>query len=211
VYGESPVATGDNNRFQYTGPEMYYIEQAHSYGENKWPAACITGEFGLAIKSHAMAAYNAGKKNLDIDIKGGDGYTRIREINSDCPQCHGLGETMAYVCDTRYMTDNAKKIFRGVKMTSAGAIEIVTLDKQHVLNILARDTQVGIERRELTINLPRTKEEFDQLIEKMSTEELEMFVANMVTLTEGEYSEVETVGEVQASLPAHTNKFRRRS
>jgi phage terminase small subunit len=198
---------GENNRFQYTEPEMYYIEQAHSYGENNWPQACITGEFGLAIKAHAIAAYNAGKKSLDIDIKGGGGYSRIREINSDCPQCHGIGEAMAYICDTRYMSDGAKKLFKGVKITSQG-LEVITLDKQNVLNILARDTQVGVERRELTINLPRTQQEFEEVIEKMSTEELEVFVANMVTLAESEYSEVEEAGDVEASLPP-PNKFRR--
>jgi phage terminase small subunit len=193
---------GHGNRFQYTNPEMYYIEQAYSYGENEWPSACITSEFGPEINKHARAAYIAGKTNRELDIKGGDGYTRLREINGDCPQCHGQGEPMAYFCDTRYLSEGGRKLFRGVKMTQSG-IEVIQADKQYALTVLARDTQVGVERREITLKLPRTAQEFQEALRTMSVEEVDALIANLVTLSEDEYQELEP-----ASLPA-PNRFSR--
>jgi hypothetical protein len=189
---------GEGNRFQYTDPELYYVEQAQSYGENNWPSSCITNEFGPLIFKHATAAWVAGKNRKEVDIKGGSGYSRNREINSDCPQCHGIGEPMMYVCDTRYLSESAKKIFKGVRVGD-NKIEVMTIDKTHALTLLARDTQVGIERREITINLPRTKEEFEETVRKMSVDELEMFIANMITLGEEEY-EIQGAG-AQRRLP----------
>ena len=197
---------GEGNRYQYTDPEMYYVDQAHSYGENGWPHACITGEFGPVLYKHATAAWIAGKNHKQVDVKGGSGYTRTREINQECPQCHGIGDPMAYICDTRYMSEGAKSIFKGVKI-GENRIEVMTMDKTHALTLLARDTQVGVERREINITMPRTREELDATIKSMSVTELEMFVGNMITLVEGEdYTPVQ-VGE----LPKRTkpNKFTR--
>ncbi len=195
---------GENHQFQYTNAEMYYIESAHSYGESGWPYACVTNEYGPAITKHATAAYMAGKESRTLDIKGGDGYTRNREINPDCPQCHGHGDTMAYICDTRKLSAGAKKLFKGVKVTNGERIELLTIDKFDVLQLIARDTQVGVERKELTVNLPRTENEFKKMVSKMPMQDLESFISSMITLGEGEYE----VNGVEAQLPK-PNRFKR--
>jgi hypothetical protein len=181
---------GLNGQFQYTKAEMYYIEQAHSYGEQEWPTACITKEFGYEMFSHAHSAYVAGKNGVEIDIKGGDGYSRNLPINKDCVQCDGRGVPFVWIADTRKISAGAKQLFKGVKC-NGDKIELVTIDKTHVLDILARDTKVGVERRELSIVLPRTPEEFESALSKMSSDDLEQFVTNMVTLKEGEYDLVD--------------------
>lgn len=197
---------GVNHQYQYTNAEFYYLEQAYSYGENNWPNVCLTTEYGNTIYNHAQAAYAAGKQHHALDIKGGDGYSRNRQINAECPQCHGQGESMAYICDTRKLSEGGKKLFKGFKLTNDRRIELLTIDRTHVREMLARDTMVGVEHKEISVNLPRTQEEFDQLLATMSEEDLENFVANIVTLTEG--SEYQQVPDTTA-LPKPSGKFSR--
>ena len=180
---------GMNHQFQYTDAELYYIEQAYSYGEERWPEACLTNEFGHELRNHARSAWIAGKSGRSLFIKGGGGYTRTREINPDCPQCHGGGTPMAWVCDTRQLSEAGKKLLKSVRI-SDNRIEILSIDRTHVREMLARDLRVGVERKELVVQLPRTPEEFRAALEKMPVRELEQFVANVVTLGEGEYDRV---------------------
>lgn len=177
---------GINHQFQFTAAEMYYIEQAHSYGEQQWPFSCVTRDFGPEIYEFARAAYAAGEAGHEIDIKGGDGYSRTSEVNPDCPQCHGQGVPMVYIADTRKVSEGARRLFRGAKL-HGDKLEIVTIDRSHVLDILARDCRVGIERKELVLSLPKTAEEFDEALKQMSEEDLEQFITTMVTLEESEY------------------------
>ena len=187
---------GMNNQFQYTDAEMRYIEQAYSYGEEKWPASCITNEFGHEIYRHATAAYVTGKSGRTLDIKGGDGYTRTREINKDCSQCCGDGTSLAYICDTRNLSDGGKKLLKGLRIGD-NRFEVLTIDRNHIRDMLARDLQVGVEKKELVVTLPKTPEEFRRAIERMPVRDLEEFVSSMVTLGEDEYAEVEA-----AALPS---------
>ena len=182
---------GMNGQYQYTDAEMRYVEQAHAYGETGWPHACITSEFGSELYRHAHAAYLAGKSGRTLDIKGGDGYTRNAEINPACPQCCGDGIPMAYVCDTRHVSEAGKRLLKGVRFGD-NRFEVLTIDRNRIRDMLARDLNVGVERKELVIGLPRNAEEFRQMVERMPVTELEEFIANMVTLGEDEYAEVGT-------------------
>jgi phage terminase small subunit len=200
---------GHNGQYQYTSPELYYIEQAYSYGEQGWPFACVTDEFGYTVTRHASAAYIAGKEHRSLDIKGGDGYTRTKPINQDCPQCHGQGEPMAYVCDTRKLSEGGKKLFKGLKINGKN-IEVLTVNRQSVMDILARDTQVGIERKEISITLPRSAEEFDKAIQGMSQSDLEQLVGNMVTEIEGDFHVMEEPQQLnQPTKLTKPNRFTR--
>jgi len=180
---------GMNSQYQYTDPELYYVEQACSYGEQGWPFSCVTNEFGPELHSHARAAWISGKEGRSINLKGGGGYSRNNEVNQDCPQCHGQGVPMAYVCDTRHVSEGGRKILKGLRIGS-DRIELLTIDRNHVRDILARDLRVGVERKELVVSLPKTAEEFRAVLESMPVRELEQFVSMMVTLGEGEYAEV---------------------
>lgn len=184
---------GMNGQFQYTDSELYYVEQAHSYGEEKWPFSCVTHEFGDELYRHAQAAWVAGKNGRALFLKGGGGYTRTREINSDCPQCHGDGTPMAYICDTRNLSDAGKKILRGIRIGD-NRFEVLSIDRAHVREMLARDLRVGVERKEMVLTLPRTPEEFRTALEKMPTRDLEEFVQRVVTLGESEYETMSADG-----------------
>lgn len=181
---------GIKGQYQYTNAERIYLEKAYGYGEDGHPAGLITNEFGSELARHAVAAYVTGKAHQKLDLKGGSGYSRTREINPECSQCHGHGNPMAYICDTRHLSEGGRRLFKSVRLNGE-RLEVVTLDRENVRNILARDVQVGVERKELTINLPRTQEEFAKAISAMPAAELEMFVANMITLTEGSDYKVE--------------------
>jgi phage terminase small subunit len=182
---------GDRGQFQFTAAEAYYIEQAYSYGEEQWPAACLTQDFGPEIYSFARAAYEAGREGKVLDMKGGEGYTRTGEINPRCSQCSGQGMPMVYIADTRKVSEGARRLFKGARV-QGDRLEVVTIDRMHVMDLLARDCKVGVERKELVLQLPKTPDEFDQALKQMSEEELEQFIASMVTLEEGsEYHRVE--------------------
>lgn len=191
---------GMSHQYQYTDAEMRYVEQAAAYGEQSWPIACITNEYGAELYRHACAAYYAGKKGRALDVKGGDGYSRNREVNQDCPQCGGEGTPMVYVCDTRTVSEGARRLLRGIKVGD-GRIEVLTIDRSHIRDLLARDLRVGVERKELVVGLPRSPDEFRKMVEQMPVAELEEFVASMVTLGEGEYAEVETPAPPAPDLP----------
>lgn len=204
---------GNNGQYQYTDAEMYYLEQAHSYGEEGWPFSCVTSEYGPELYRHAQAAYLAGKRHRDFDMKGGPGYTRNEEVNPECYQCHGRGLPVAYIADTRTLSDGARKLLKGIRFQD-NKFELLTINKDNVMNILARDNNVGVERKELVVTLPRTPEEFKKALEQMPVTELEEFVSNMMTLDEGSgYTNI-TGEEVQAELSPPDDKpvgFVRRS
>ena len=52
--------------------------------------------------------------------------------------------------------------------------------------MLARDLRVGVERKEIQFNFPRSPEEFDAFLDKLPARELETMLANMVNLAEGQ-------------------------
>lgn len=183
---------GDNDQFQYTRAELYYLEQAHSYGELGWAFACVTDEFGRELHGHARAAWLAGKSGRAINLKGGDGYSRNSEVNPDCSQCHGRGTPMFYVTDSRSLSPAAKAIVRGYKV-GGDRVETLTISRDVALQLAARDNNVGVERREIVVQMPRTPEELNSALESMPTAELEQFLQQVVTLGEGEYSEVDAL------------------
>ena len=109
----------------------------------------------------------------------------MHPINPACPQCSGLGESLAYICDTRNLSEGAKRLFKGVKLKTGGDIEILTIDRQQIRDMLARDLRVGIERKEIQFNFPRTREEFDELLNQLPARELETMIASLVIEGEG--------------------------
>jgi len=189
---------GINNQYQYTGPEMMYIERAHAYGGDGWPMTCITAEFGGELYKHAHAAFIAGRQSRPLDTKGGDGYSRNEAVNPNCPQCSGQGTPMAYVCDTRRLSEGARRMYQGLRMAE-GRLEIVSMDRQRIREMLARDVHVGVERKVLSINMPRTVDEFNDAIRQMSYAELEQLVSGMVELSESEY---EVIADLRATPEA---------
>lgn len=61
------------------------------------------------------------------------------EANSDhtCPRCSGLGESHVILHDTRYLSENAKLLYLGTKITQRGA-EIVQRDQDKFYDMLGR-------------------------------------------------------------------------
>lgn len=61
------------------------------------------------------------KKSVEqFDEEGGDGYTRKRDPNPDCPECFGEGEGHMVVRDTTKVSDGARMLYAGTKETRDG-------------------------------------------------------------------------------------------
>jgi len=187
---------GINHQYQYTDAEWRFVEQAATWGELGFPFAAVTNEFNHIVLNHAHAAFQIAREavklketgsqiNMQADRKGGGGYSRNAPVNPDCPQCSGLGDTMAYVCDTRRLSDGGKRLYKGVKFKRDGDIEIMTIDRQHIRDMLARDLRVAVERKEINFNFPRTAAEFDEMLSKLPTREIETMIAALVIEGEG--------------------------
>ncbi|MGF6697626.1 phage terminase small subunit [Paraburkholderia sp. MM5496-R1] len=55
-----------------------------------------------------------------FDEMGGVGYHKLKEPNRDCPECFGEGVPDVYVPDTRHLSDAARTLYAGVKVTKDG-------------------------------------------------------------------------------------------
>ena len=55
-----------------------------------------------------------------FDEAGGIGYHKLKAPNPDCPECFGEGVTDIYLPDTRLLSDDARMLYAGVKVTKEG-------------------------------------------------------------------------------------------
>lgn len=84
------------------------------------------------------------------DEQGGIGYDRRKPIYSECPECHGLGETLPFFKDTRTLSPEAKRLFAGIKVGKDG-MTTLTHSQEGALDKIAR--HLGMFKDEKKIDL----------------------------------------------------------
>ncbi len=116
---------GIDNRYQYTPAELERARTAH-----------------LDKQKHDT-------KLGDFDEQGGRGFNPKLVPNPKCPECHGDGEGREFIHDTRFLSNAARALYAGVKVTEKG-IEVKTNSQDKAREMLAKHAGVVRERLEHT-------------------------------------------------------------
>jgi hypothetical protein len=119
--------------------------KAHELGQNDKPLEAMWPR-GPAEE----AAWAAGKCKMTLDLQGGDGYTTKRAPNPACTECAGDGVVLPHVHDTRYLSPQARALYRGVKWRN-GRLELVMADHALARELLARHYGVAVERKRVLV------------------------------------------------------------
>ena len=137
---------GINGQYQYTKTEAHRRMQAHELGLNSKPIEVMWP------RSQAdYAAWQAALAGLSLDPQGGDGYDIKRQPNPNCQECGGDGITLQHVADTRKLTNGAKALYRGVKVSKEGKFEILMADQGQARDQLAKHYGVAVERKRILV------------------------------------------------------------
>jgi phage terminase small subunit len=98
-------------------------------------------EMRKAKAGHEMLVQKARSTGLPappaFEPLGGDGYNGSKRPNQCCPECHGDGVPIAFPKDTRELSEAARLLYDGVKVTNDG-IEIKLRDRTAALFNVAR-------------------------------------------------------------------------
>jgi phage terminase small subunit len=168
---------GVNGQYQWTKTEMDRLVKAYEYGVAKNPFDALWPR-----GSADQAAYVAGEKGLPFDLAlGGDGYTTNRDPNPTCTECGGVGLVLHFIGDTRKLSQQARQLYRGVRVGPKGGIEILMANQDTALGMLAKHYNVAIERKELLVRSVDPR--------KLSDDELLKAVSDLETI-DAEYEEL---------------------
>ncbi len=139
------AAFGDRNELTQhrVGPCRYCYGIDHRY---QWRTL---REYCAAVDHYRSKneAYQA--VHQEPDNEGGYGYTRNGTPNPACPECDGQGEPYVLFADTTRLTEEAKALFDGVKVTKDGT-EIRLPDRSKALEALGKHIGMFKERVEHT-------------------------------------------------------------
>lgn len=104
-------------------------------GEYQWADG---DEYADAVElAKAKAQVSGGEPEYPSD-KGGYGFDFTKDPNPDCKKCRGEGILRHVVQDTRKLSPQAKKLYKGSKVNRQGNIEILMHDPQEARKCLAR-------------------------------------------------------------------------
>ncbi len=98
------------------------------------------GEMKQAKANWKILAQQAKEAKASIepfDPMGGEGYDARKMPHPDCPECFGEGEVVPFPKDTRYLSESARRLYAGLKVTKDG-IEIKTRDQDAALLNVAK-------------------------------------------------------------------------
>lgn len=84
-----------------------------------------------------------------FDLKGGSDFDPRRGPREDCPECHGRGERMVIIKDSRTLSPSAAKLYAGIKVTKDG-IEIKTRSQDKHAEMAGKHLGIFIDRVEHT-------------------------------------------------------------
>ncbi|WP_425602941.1 terminase small subunit [Hoeflea algicola] len=101
-------------------------------------------EFASAL----MAAEAVEAKQLP-DADGGFGFDATAGPHPDCPRCYGEGHIDPHALDTRKLSDRARMLYAGVKVTRDG-FEIKMHDQLKALENVAKHLGMFVEKHEHT-------------------------------------------------------------
>ncbi len=104
-------------------------------GEYQWEDA---DEYTSAVELAEAKAKVSGQEPKYPTDTGGYGFDFTRSPNSECKKCHGEGIPRHIVHDTRKLSPQASKLYKGSKINQKGMIEIVMHDPQEARKSLAR-------------------------------------------------------------------------
>lgn len=112
----------------------------HCYGEgNRYQYT--PGEWEAITLRHEQDKYRAEVARTspppDPDPRGGLGFNRRLPPNPGCPECFGEGVEDVFVKDTRYLSDTARELYAGVKITKGG-IEIQKHSRDKAVELIGR-------------------------------------------------------------------------
>lgn len=90
------------------------------------------------VGTYAEASEEAVKRKREIpDCSGGFGYDFTAEPHPHCPECKGFGVGYVRVADTDNLSEDAHRLFAGVKQTKDG-LQIQMVDKMKAIELLGR-------------------------------------------------------------------------
>lgn len=137
---------GEDHDYHYTLPELREAQRAHALKALQYPDR---PEFARPF-----------------DIKGGPGYDSTASPHPECPQCHGEGIPKAIIRDTRYLSEGARLLYDGFKVSPGGAIELKVRDRYRAEEMFARHANMFGDRRPIdTITDGQLDEVLTRLIE----------------------------------------------
>ena len=127
-------------------------------------------EYDRALEawSKRTAAADANKQEPMPETPGGLDYDRTLVPHPDCPECHGEGIETVHAKDTRSLSEQARKLLAGVKVTKDG-LEIKMQDQGKALENVARHLGMFTDKLELTGNLKLTHEQFLEQLDDDAT------------------------------------------
>lgn len=130
--------------------QLATINCRHCYGEDGRYQWASEAELLDAVQK-CQDEVDRGVKHVKFpDVRGGFGYVVRRPPNPDCVKCDGAGKIVARFTDTDKLSVKARKTYKGVKVTSAGAIEVMTHDTQAVRIELAK--VLGLYGKDVLLN-----------------------------------------------------------
>lgn len=114
------------------------------------------GTDGLYQRTHsematALAAYKERESKVKegqvlpaFDLQGGDGYNEHRDPNPKCGDCHGHGVTRPYAKDTSQVSESARALYAGLKVTREG-IEVKFHSQEKALELVGKQLGMFVE------------------------------------------------------------------
>jgi phage terminase small subunit len=97
----------------------------------------------------AEKAKAAGQEVPLFDQLGGVGYDARKAPHADCPECFGEGVVIPFPKDTRLLSERARRLYAGIKVTKDG-IEVKMRDQDAALLNLAKHLGLFVNKHELT-------------------------------------------------------------
>lgn len=109
----------------------------YCFGEDHKYQWADKAEYESAVKMAMEIAKKEDRKPEIPSDAGGYGFDPTIRPHPKCPKCHGEGQGQVHIADTRDLSNRAKTLYAGVKMTAAG-LEIKMHDQDKALENIAR-------------------------------------------------------------------------
>jgi phage terminase small subunit len=95
----------------------------------------------------AEEAKTAGSPVTPFDRMGGEGYDARKAPHANCPECFGEGVPIPFPKDTRNLSESARRLYAGIKVTKDG-IEIKMRDQDAALVNIAKHLGMFVNKNE---------------------------------------------------------------
>lgn len=84
------------------------------------------------------------------DIAGGMDYDKTADPHPDCPECSGEGVEVIRVKDLRDVSEGARLLYKGAKVSKDGRIEVLMHDQEAAKRFLAQLCGFVLDKKEIT-------------------------------------------------------------